>query len=192
MKQVLLILILVTILVLLIKQNDKSKVKITFNNSEYMVHRYDDHSIMEKIAKTIHYLHRDIDKLLLHLKVNEFPHKIFEIKRLFKRYKRHITDLPPNETKHVAYNVHKGRVIGLCIYKDYKFQDYNTIMFVLLHELAHVMTKEYKHNKQFWDNFKFLIKQAIKLNIYTYQDFNKNPKKYCKMNIKYTPLEFEK
>jgi len=183
-----LILILVIVLLILLTQNNGSKVSIIVNGRTYMVHRYNDQSIMQKIANTIHTLNKDIDKLLVHLKNNEFQHKTIEIKRLLKRYKRHITDLSPSATKHVAYNVHKGKVIALCIYRDDKFEDYNTIMFVLLHELAHVMTKEYKHNKQFWDNFKFLIKQAIKMKIYTYQDFNNNSKQFCNMNIKYTPL----
>lgn len=186
------ILILLLIVLYVNFKKDKSKVKIIINNREYLVHKYENTFLMQKIAKTIYSLEKDIDKLLLYLKVNEFPHKTLEIKRLFKRYKRHITDISPSATKHVAYNINKGKVIGLCIYKDNKFQDYNTIMFVLLHELAHVMTKEYKHNKEFWDNFKFLIKQAIKIKIYNYQDFNNKSENFCNMNIKYTPLEIQK
>jgi len=51
----------------------------------------------------------------------------------------------------------------------------NTMMFVALHELGHLMTKEIGHVPPFWANFKFLIKVAIHLKVYKYTDFNKKP-----------------
>ena len=65
----------------------------------------------------------------------------------------------------------------------------NTMMFVAIHELAHLMTKEVGHTKTFWDNMRYLLKVAISLNIYTKQDFNKNPVKYCGTKITDSPLK---
>ena len=61
-------------------------------------------------------------------------------------------------------------------------------MFVALHELSHIMTKSIGHTKEFWDNFKFLLQQAINTKVYKYQDFRKKPVKYCGTEITDTPL----
>ncbi len=45
----------------------------------------------------------------------------------------------------------------------FRLVDDNTILFVAIHELGHVMTKEQGHVPPFWDNMKFLLKIGIKL-----------------------------
>ena len=62
-------------------------------------------------------------------------------------------------------------------------------MFVALHELAHVMTKSVGHTEEFWSNFRYLLKNSIKLGIYKYQDFRKKPVKYCGITITDTPYQ---
>ena len=62
-------------------------------------------------------------------------------------------------------------------------------LFVVLHELAHIMSKSVGHNDEFWKNFKYLLKHSIKINIYNYENFNDNPKYYCGINITDTPYK---
>ena len=57
-----------------------------------------------------------------------------------------------------------------------KLIDENTLAFVAIHELGHVMTESVGHTKEFWQNFKFLLKDAVKLGIYKPVDYKKNPK----------------
>ena len=38
--------------------------------------------------------------------------------------------------------------------------DENTLTFVALHELSHVMTVSVGHKQEFWDNFKFILKES--------------------------------
>ena len=64
----------------------------------------------------------------------------------------------------------------------------NTITFVALHEMAHIITKSIGHTDKFWKNFKFLLQQAIKLGIYKKVDYSANPKTYCGMKVTDTPL----
>ena len=66
--------------------------------------------------------------------------------------------------------------------------DNNTMMFVAIHELAHLMTKKIGHPPEFWDNMKFLLEVGVKENIYIKQDFANNPKDYCGMTITDSPL----
>ena len=61
------------------------------------------------------------------------------------------------------------------------------MMFVAIHELSHMMTIDDGHTKEFWNNFKYLLRHAIKNGVYSYQKFSENPKKYCGMTITDTP-----
>ena len=63
----------------------------------------------------------------------------------------------------------------------------NTILFVALHELSHLMTETFGHGEDFWRNFRFILKVAIDKNIYKRVDFNNDPQKYCGMEITDTP-----
>ena len=60
-------------------------------------------------------------------------------------------------------------------------------MFVTLHELAHIMTKSIGHTKEYWDNFKDLLSEAVKINIYKPVDYSKDPIKYSGEEITDSP-----
>ena len=47
-------------------------------------------------------------------------------------------------------------------------------MFVAFHEMAHVMSLSVGHTDEFWNNFKFILKNAIKIGVYKYVDFLQN------------------
>lgn len=77
-----------------------------------------------------------------------------------------------------AYTENKS-VITLCL-KDPetgKFYDINTVMYVALHELSHMVSKTHGHNNEFKQNFSGLLNEATKLGIY---DPRKPiPPRYC-------------
>ena len=102
----------------------------------------------------------------------------------------YITENIPG-SMYVAYSVNKGEELSICIRsKDTeKFMDNNIIMFVAIHEIAHIMTEETGHTSEFWDNMKFLLQEAISLGIYQYTDYSVQPTVYCGMEINATPLK---
>ena len=67
-------------------------------------------------------------------------------------------------------------------------ENVNTMMFVALHEVAHIITISVGHTEEFWTNFKFLLKESINLGIYKKENYNKNPVDYCGMKITDSPL----
>ena len=69
-----------------------------------------------------------------------------------------------------------------------KLIDINTLTFVAIHELAHIMTKSEGHKQIFWQNFKFLLEEAKAAKIYKPVDYKNNPQPYCGMNITDNPL----
>lgn len=90
---------------------------------------------------------------------------------------------------YVAYSKDKGAGgIGLCLRDDKKqLVDENTLTFVYLHELAHVMSKKWDHGNEFWNNFEYLIDIAIKAKIYKYQNFDKKHVTFCGQKITSSP-----
>lgn len=98
----------------------------------------------------------------------------------------------PLDYRTTTYTLNKGDSVHFCLrQRDTKNQlvDLNTITFVALHELAHMMTFSIGHGSDFWENFKFILKHAMELSLYTYQDFHKKPVEYCGTMISDTPLK---
>ena len=96
--------------------------------------------------------------------------------------------LPTSE--YTAYSENKGEKLAFCLNKEKsgtKLIDINTLTFVAIHEMAHIMTISEGHKQEFWQNFKFLLEQAKAANIYSPVDYKKNPEPYCGMDITDNP-----
>ncbi len=97
--------------------------------------------------------------------------------------------LPTSE--YTAYSENKGEKLAFCLNKtknnNENLIDQNTLMFVAIHEIAHIMTLSIGHTEEFWQNFKFLLENAVELGIYEPIDYKKNPKNYCGMDITDNP-----
>jgi len=97
--------------------------------------------------------------------------------------------LPTSEF--TAYSENKGEKIAFCLNKkktdNDNLIDSNTLMFVAIHEIAHIMTTSVGHTEEFWNNFKFLLENAVEIKIYTPVDYKKEPEGYCGMDITDNP-----
>lgn len=127
-------------------------------------------------------------KLIKYLKENKYDDE--RVQRLVRKFnpEKIKETLPTSE--YTAYSENKGEKIAFCLLekkKEKKLIDENTLMFVGLHELAHVMTKSIGHTPEFWDNFKYLLEEAEHVQIYHPIDYKKNPKEYCGMTITDNP-----
>jgi hypothetical protein len=99
-------------------------------------------------------------------------------------------------SKDTSYSENKGEKIVICLRDKndppaYPFVDMNTVMFVVLHEMAHLMTAELssgKHTPEFWANFRRLLEDASRIGIYTPVNYAKSPVDYCGMKITDSPL----
>lgn len=85
---------------------------------------------------------------------------------------------------YTSYTVNKGEKIIFCL-RDYNksIHDINLIMYVVIHELAHVACPEQGHTALFSQIFKFLAEISIEIGIYKKIDFQNSPEKYCGMTI---------
>lgn len=85
---------------------------------------------------------------------------------------------------YTSFSVSKGESITICIRQvDDSFVDTNTVVYVAVHELGHLMSATIGHDQPFWDNFKRLLIEAIAIGIYVRVDFTANPEPYCGIKI---------
>lgn len=141
----------------------------------------------ELAANTLARISFNIEKLVTHLKTHsdEFPDYASYIKDLVSRTKKINIMETPEDEKYTSYTVNKGERIVFCLrFKVIEqIHDMNTLMYVVIHELAHVGCPEYGHTKLFNKIFKFLLSQGIAIGIYKPIDYRKSPQNYCGMEI---------
>jgi len=115
-----------------------------------------------------------------------------KVQRLVKGFNpQKISETLPN-SELTAYSENKGEKIAFCLNKkkedDNNLIDINTLTFVAIHELSHIMTVSIGHKQEFWQNFKFLLENAKSANIYDPVDYKKKPEEYCGMTISDNPF----
>tara|TARA_B110000208_G_C11712229_1_gene409720 strand:+ start:122 stop:706 length:585 start_codon:yes stop_codon:yes gene_type:complete len=183
------IFVIVVSLILFVQSlnNELTQVVSRLDNRTYLV-RNDDRKqesadYMAKIHKNINVLYESC--------ITNYPTDI-RIKRLIRNYNPNNISESMKSSVYTSYSVNKGQKLVICIKeKDIEetLIDLNTIMFVVIHELAHIITKSIGHTDEFWENMKFLLKISIKLGIYQEVDYKNKPEKYCGITITDTPLK---
>jgi hypothetical protein len=148
----------------------------------------------KEVARRLSRLAKKIDTLVLYMYNHKLPDSIVA-NRLAYRWKK-IRDNPKGfrETSFgessAAYTVNKGEEMRICIRdpkSDKMFEDEKTSFLVILHELAHLMSKSYGHNLEFKKNFAYITKVAVELGLYKYVDYSKEPTTYCSTDITNPP-----
>ena len=123
--------------------------------------------------------------ILLSLFILDFTNKDESDKHpVIKRIKDNFTKIDPVFSKipiksgDSAFTENKS-VITLCLAdpNNKKEYDMNTMMYVSLHELAHVITKSQGHTSEFKDNFSKLLRFGNKLGFY--DPSKPMPTNYC-------------
>jgi predicted metal-dependent hydrolase len=183
--------IILTILIISIfiyyesKYSELTYVKSEIDGKEYLVRNLDD---KVKGANTLSKLKDKMMKLInISLKTHPKDKRVLRLKKKFNpnRIRESISN-----TDYTSYSVNKGEKIVFCIrQKNQELIHLNTLLFVAIHEMAHIMTISIGHTDEFWNNMKFLLKIAIKNKIYKKQYFNKKPVKYCGTKITNSPLD---
>ena len=145
----------------------------------------------KKIKEAVNILANTMNKCekLVNFLMKKYPNNE-DVKRLYDNFDKSKTveTLPTSELK--AYSENKGEKLAFCLNKNEvgtKLIDENTLTFVALHELSHIMTESIGHDDTFWKNFKFLIENAVKINIYKPVDYKKNSEDYCGLEITDNP-----
>jgi len=100
---------------------------------------------------------------------------------------------PPPDGIDTAYSLMKGAKIKVCLRdrdRQRQFIDPNLIVFVMIHELAHIGAYDvWGHPPRFWRIFKFLLREAVESGAYKPVDFGRHgPANYCGLTLASNPL----
>ena len=166
------------------KNINLEKVKSKVNGLNYYVRKLPD---KQKAADKLGKLSNDLEKLVNHVKDKDRE----GVKKLDAKFDpKIITENIPG-SMYVAYSVNKGDELSICIRdKDTEtFIEDNTVIFVAIHEMSHIMSKSTGHTPEFWDNMKYLLEQGSEIGIYNPIDYSKLPVMYCGQEINSTPMD---
>lgn len=183
---ILVIIIIIVIVYITYKQIHKNQSYAIshFDNKPYAVQNLAQKGEAADMLGDIHHRIFELrDYLYNHM--DSYP----EYKPYIKQFCNRINNVVLKENtpygEHTSYTIDKGKVIYLCLRskKTGELHDTNLVMYVVIHELAHVACPDLHHTKLFKEIFIFLLKISILLGIYqqaNYQDF---PEEYCGLVI---------
>ena len=95
----------------------------------------------------------------------------------------------PKDGEDTSFVVNKGEKFGLCLRskKTMEFHPADLLQFVTIHELTHMGTITYGHNKEFWSWMKFMLVQAKAAGLHTPVNYSEKPVMYCGLEVVSNP-----
>lgn len=139
-------------------------------------------SLSQKSADTLGEINYKLVKLIDYVKSRENPPEYASRLNKYNPYNLNENIWNVDTT----YTVNKGENMTFCLSPregEAKVYDINTLMYVAIHELAHVSAISVGHTPEFLLNFKSLLGYAIDAKLYTYTDYQKKPVEYCGLEI---------
>ena len=128
-----------------------------------------------------------MNKLKLHLE-SACPDKpqVKQLSRNFEANPKRFYEATP-DAAHTSYSVNKGEAVHFCLReregKNESLVKEDSVTFVSIHEMGHMITETIGHGPDFWNNFAWLLKEAEAIKIYAHRDFRAHPVSYCGMKI---------
>lgn len=180
------------ILMILFYQKDKLvtdlvSVRSDYDNNTYLVRKLPD---SQDAVELLSRVRKNLSELTAHLEKN-YPGDA-RTRQILRRFNPDKIVETEKGSKYTSYSINKGEKMVLCLRSrdgNDRLIDINTLMFVALHEYTHILTASVGHTDEFWDNFRWVLKNAISLNIYNCVDYETNPQKYCGIEVNNSPLK---
>lgn len=186
MKETLYIIIFVIVFYIVFILKDGTLVGFKIDDNIIYVR---DGSDMRRSADLLNILINNMFQLRDYLvnNIDDFPTNreyIMLLKQNFTRLRTKIYETSFNSS-YTSYAVNKGEELAFCIRckPSGELHDINLLLYVAIHEMAHTACPENGHTPLFNKIFRFMLEQAVKMNLYTYDDYSQNPVVYCGMKL---------
>lgn len=158
------------------------------SNIDYNYYLVRDDTDKQKASNLLSKIKINIDKLANYCYENRYEYNNMKpyIEQLYRRIQNSFIVESNKNSTYTSYSVNKGEQLVFCIRSkdnNENFHDLNLLMYVVIHELAHVGCPEYGHTPLFKEIFVFLCEISIKINIYKKINFEVDNKEYCGMTI---------
>jgi hypothetical protein len=169
-------------------ESDAYNLKCIISNEDSNTYCVRETPKLQLVADLLARVTKKLKKITVYLG-KKYPNRD-NVKRIVENFNpKKIVEILPT-SKYTAYSENKGEKLAFCATKEKhgsELIDENTLTFVALHELAHIMTKTIGHNTEFWNNFKFLLQNSVKIGIYKPIDYKKKNVTYCSMDLTDNP-----
>lgn len=171
-------------------------VKSKIDNKEYLIRNgKNDKTYLQDSADTLAIINQRIEKLLKHLNTKYKNNKKNTfINILIEKYNSEVLSEAANDDRFTTFTINK-QDMHVCLRTrdgNNKLYDINVLMYVVLHELAHLCNYTEDgypiqgHGKEFKYIFRTLVIEAIQIGVYNYVNFSKEPTEYCGIVINST------
>jgi hypothetical protein len=160
-------------------------------NNYYVRENFD----KDNAAETLYKLRQNLKNLIIFIENNsendkEFPIYKENINLIKNKIDNVIIKETPETSSYTSYSVNKGEELYLCIRskKTNEIHDINDLLYVAIHEIAHIGCPEIGHTNLFFKINLYLLKKAVEFNLYKKENYNTNPREYCGINLNNTLL----
>ena len=113
------------------------------------------------------------------------------IKMIRKRLPNSIIKESSANSEYTSYSINKGEQLVFCLRSktNNKLHNINDIMYVAVHEIAHIGCPEIGHTQLFKNINKFLLERAVEKGLYKFENYRKTQKEYCGITLTSNILE---
>jgi len=185
MKETILICIVIIFIYFFLFINRKNLVYVETNSgTKFLVHKdnlkNEKANLLGKIVENMFILKNHMVK-----NINKFPlyePYIEQLKNNLSETNTVVYETDPS-SQLTSYSVNKGEELSFCLKskKTNQLHDLNLLMYVAIHEMAHIACPEIGHGDLFKKIFRKLAEEAIKIGIYKKVNFSEIPTEYCGM-----------
>ncbi len=182
---IVLIFVLVVIIFIRTSNGEVSYAVSDIDGKKYLVRDLDD---KQKAANMLARIKQNIDTLINHMYKNKdtkYSENRQYVEQLASKIKGVVISESKQNSKYTSYSVNKGEELVFCVRskRTKEMHDINLVMYVALHEIAHIGCPEFGHGPLFKKIFAFFTTVAIQQGLYQRIDFREEPTEYCGLMI---------
>lgn len=191
MNETILIIILFFIILIFIFMHFKEVKYIeSFKGTKYLVRNVKD---CQQAANILQQIVDRIEILLKHVyNKNKIKTSVFKqyVNIIYQKFPTILFRESTSKNKFTSYSVNKGEEIVMCLRSKstHELHDLNEILYVAIHEIAHVGCPEIGHTDLFNKINTYLLENAVECKVYQYKNYDMKPEEYCGIEITTTLL----
>lgn len=184
------IIILLAVVLILITKKKKGvkliKVRSDIDSKFYIVR---DEETKQRASNMLGRIRKNILTLTNYLVQNrdsKYKHMAPYIDQLSSRIKSVKISESDGSSKYTSYSVNKGEELVFCLRSKKGINimhELNLVMYVALHEIAHIACPEFGHTPLFKKIFTFFTKISAKIGVYKIIPFGYDSREYCGLII---------